>query len=179
MQDSFQKTRTFFGVSGSRNIRKQIILYAQLIHHQKKRFGSISLLPVFAHSDYLLFFPCPSGRIAKAGSDEESSSLIEKRGGNRMEMRLTEKRVGRGLRWKEKTLIRNGGVEEAGSFKKNGPILYFSRNDYLRIDFSPPPWHPKEASMLFLGDGSIRFFKDTFRSTTILPFFRQPHLVPP
>ncbi|MBA7556755.1 hypothetical protein ES705_49473 [subsurface metagenome] len=31
-----------------------------------------------------------------------------------------------GVRKKEKTQIRNGGVEDAGSFKKNGPILYFS-----------------------------------------------------
>ncbi len=31
---------------------------------------------------------------------------------------------------------RNGGVEEAGSFKKNGPILYFPRNEHIRIGFS-------------------------------------------
>ena len=37
---------------------------------------------------------------------------------------LTEERGG--VRKKEKTQIRNGGVEDAGSFKKNGPILYFS-----------------------------------------------------
>ncbi|MBA7583882.1 hypothetical protein ES708_25833 [subsurface metagenome] len=42
-----------------------------------------------------------------------------------MEKRLTEKRVGGGIK-KEKTATWNGGVEEAGSFKKNGPILYFS-----------------------------------------------------
>ncbi len=43
-----------------------------------------------------------------------------------MEKRLTELRGGGELGKKEKTLTRNGGVEEAGSFKKNGPILYFS-----------------------------------------------------
>ena len=36
-----------------------------------------------------------------------------------------------GKRRKDKSQIRNGWVEEAGSFKKNGPILYFYRNDYL------------------------------------------------
>jgi len=36
------------------------------------------------------------------------------------------KRIGGELGKNEKTLTRNGGVEEAGSFKKNGLILYFS-----------------------------------------------------
>ena len=31
-----------------------------------------------------------------------------------------------GEKGKDKTETRNGGVEEAESFKKNGPILYFS-----------------------------------------------------
>ena len=44
-----------------------------------------------------------------------------------MENRLTEKRGG-GKSRKEKARARNGGVEEAGNFNKNGPILYFSRN---------------------------------------------------
>jgi hypothetical protein len=43
-----------------------------------------------------------------------------------MERRLTEKRIGGGLRGKEKTATRNGGIEDAGSFKKNGSILCFS-----------------------------------------------------
>jgi len=51
-----------------------------------------------------------------------------------MEKRLTEKRMG-GLRKKEKTQTGNGGIEDAGSFKKNGPILYFSCNEHLSIDF--------------------------------------------
>ena len=50
-----------------------------------------------------------------------------------MERRLTEERGGGGLGRKEKTLTRNGGVEEEASFMKNGPILYFSRNDYLLL----------------------------------------------
>jgi hypothetical protein len=42
-----------------------------IIHQQqKKRIGSINFLPVFPHSDYFLFFPCPSGRITKAGNGE-------------------------------------------------------------------------------------------------------------
>ncbi len=49
-----------------------------------------------------------------------------------MVIRLTEKRIGGGeLGKKDKTAIRNGGVEDAGSFKKNGPILYLSRNGYI------------------------------------------------
>ena len=43
-----------------------------------------------------------------------------------MEKRLTEERGGGELRKKEKTATRNGGVEKAGSFMKNGSILYFS-----------------------------------------------------
>ena len=42
-----------------------------------------------------------------------------------MEKRLRELRGG-GKRGKEKMATRNGRVEEAGSFKKNSPILYFS-----------------------------------------------------
>ena len=53
-------------------------------------------------------------------------SLNEIRGGSRIERRLTELRGGGELIKKEKTQIRNGGVEESGSFKKNSPILYFS-----------------------------------------------------
>ena len=49
-----------------------------------------------------------------------------------MERRLTVKRGG-GKKGKEKTPTRNVGVEDAGSFKKNGPILYFSRNEYLLL----------------------------------------------
>ena len=64
---------------------------------------------------------------------EEFSSLAEMRVGSRMERRLTGKRIGGGLRGKEKTATRNGGVEDTESFKKNGPILYFSRNDYLLL----------------------------------------------
>ncbi len=56
-----------------------------------------------------------------------------------------------GLRKKEKTTTRNGVVEEAGSFKKNDPILYFSRNDYLLL-VSPAP----------LPDSFILFAKGTF-----------------
>ena len=49
-----------------------------------------------------------------------------------MLMRLTAGRGG-GKRRKEKTPTWNGGVEDAGSFKKNGPILYFSRNDHILL----------------------------------------------
>ena len=50
-----------------------------------------------------------------------------------MEGRLTEERGEGELRKKEKTLTRNGGVEDTGSFQKNGPILYFSRNEHLLL----------------------------------------------
>jgi hypothetical protein len=43
------------------------------------------------------------------------------------------------VRGKEKTPARNEGVEEAGSFKENGAILYFSRNDYLILTYPSPP----------------------------------------
>ncbi len=77
--------------------------------------------------------------MTKAGSGEAFSSETEIRSGSRMERRLMEKRIGGGeLRGKEKTATRNGGVEEAGSFKKNGPILYFSRNEHLLL-ISPAP----------------------------------------
>ena len=52
-ENSFQKTRTFFGMSGSRNIRKQIMLYAQLIpppswkQQQEKIRGSLWLVHSF------------------------------------------------------------------------------------------------------------------------------------
>ena len=47
---------------------------------------------------------------------------------------------GRGaVRGKEKTPARNEGVEEAGSFKENGAILYFFRNDYLILTYPSPP----------------------------------------
>ena len=78
----------------------------------------------------------PRGR-KKDGSGEESSRLIEIRGSNRMERRLTGK-YGGGLGRKEEKAIWNGGVEEAGSFKKNGPILYFSRNEHF-LSISPAP----------------------------------------
>ncbi|MBA7551305.1 hypothetical protein ES705_43844 [subsurface metagenome] len=55
-----------------------------------------------------------------------------------MEGRLTEERGGGELRKKEEKATRNGGVEETESFKKNGPILYFPRNDYLLL-LSPAP----------------------------------------
>jgi len=71
------------------------------------------------------FLSCPPGRIAKAGSGEEFSSLAKIRDGSGMVERLTAGRGG-GKRRKEKTATRNGGIEDAGSFKKNGPILYFS-----------------------------------------------------
>ena len=59
----------------------------------------------------------------------EFSSVTEIRGGSRVEKRLTGGRGG--VRGKEKILTRNGRFEEAGSFKKSGPIFYFYRNDYL------------------------------------------------
>jgi len=60
-----------------------------------------------------------------------------------MVVRLTGRRWG-GKRRKEKTSTRNGGVEEAGSFKKNGPVLYFSPNDYLLLLSPHPPLSPKK-----------------------------------
>ena len=42
-----------------------------------------------------------------------------------------------GGRGKEKTPTRNGGVEEARSFKENDPILYFPRNGYLLLISHP------------------------------------------
>ncbi len=52
-------------------------------------------------------------------------SLNEIRYGSRMERRLTDGRGGGEKRRKDKKATRNGGIEEAGSFRKNGPILYF------------------------------------------------------
>ncbi len=43
------------------------------------------------------------------------------------------------VRGKEKTPARNEGVEEAGSFKENGAILYFSRNDDIILTYPSPP----------------------------------------
>ncbi len=61
-----------------------------------------------------------------------------------MERQLMEKRGG-GKRGKEKTPTRNEGVEEAGSFKKNCPILYFSiSSDRTSIvTGSNKKYHPK------------------------------------
>ena len=89
--------------------------------------------------------------MTQAASGEEFSSLAETRGGNRMERRLTEERGGGDLRKKKKTLKRNEWVEDAGNFKKNSPILYFSRSEYLLL-VSPAP----------LSDSFIRFVKDAF-----------------
>ncbi len=57
-------------------------------------------------------------------------SLTEMRDSNRMERWLTEKRRG-GLRGKEKTQIRNGGDEEAGSFKKT---VRYCISPFLQIE---------------------------------------------
>ena len=64
-----------------------------------------------------------------------------------MERRLTDERGG-GVRREEKTRTRNGGVEEARSFKENGPILYFSRNGYLLL--IPPPL--EQENLPFMAD---------------------------
>ena len=76
---------------------------------------------------------------------EEFSSLTEIRVGSRMVSRLTEERGGG--RGREKTQIRNEGIEVAGGFKKNGPILYFPSNDYLLLISPPPPGAKKTAAL--------------------------------
>ena len=85
-----------------------------------------------------------------------------------MVIRLTEERGG-GKRRKEKTQVRNGGVEDTGSFKKNGPILYFSissdrtsivtgshkkyhSKQIVRLASSLPSW---QACLGFQSDGKI------------------------
>ncbi len=123
LQNSYQKTGMFFGKSGSRNIRKQIIFF-------------LTIPPA-------IFLPDKE-------SCEKFSSVNEIRGGSRMERRLTDGRGG-GKRRKDKKATRNGGVEEAGNFKKNGPILYYSRSDYLLMIFPVP-----------LPDSFIRFVKVAF-----------------
>ena len=54
---------------------------------------SISYLYLI-RSDFLFWIPQPPGRITKAGSGEDSSSLNEIRSGNRLEKQLTELRGG-------------------------------------------------------------------------------------
>jgi len=65
----------------------------------------------------ILLLALSVSQITQAGSCEEFSSLTEIRGSSRMVIGLTEKRGG-GKRGKEKTLIRNGGVEEAVTLKR-------------------------------------------------------------
>ena len=92
-ENSFQKTRMFFGALGSRNIRKQIILYYHQnppSHLEKDRCGDnppseetdrINQSLACISSAAILFFrflrPSPY-QITKAGSCEESSLVYPK-----------------------------------------------------------------------------------------------------
>ena len=137
LQNSFQKNTDVFwkvwepqyheannvicSVNFPRHLEKD---RSDIIHHQKKRIGSISYLYLIRNDSLFLIPPAiylPDNERWKLRGVFSNETEIS--GSSRIEKRLTEKRGG--WRKKEKTPTRNGWVEEAENSKKvNGLIIW-------------------------------------------------------